>query len=36
MYCGHGLPSFVVYAERGEGSCEADIGDQANFSWLTR
>ena len=36
MYCGHGLPSFVVCAEHGEGSCEADIGDQANFSWLTR
>ena len=31
MYCGHGLPSFVVYAEHGEGSCEADIGDQTNF-----
>ena len=36
MYCGHGLPSFVVCAEHGEGSCKADIGDQANFSWLTR
>lgn len=36
MYCGHGLPPFVVYAEHGERSCEADIGDQTNFSWLTR
>ena len=34
MYCGHGLPPFVVYAEHGEGSCEADIGDQANNEGL--